>query len=312
MFVNLLQLVHRITPTLLLLVSEPAVAHVSDGAHSVVWFSVDPWSALLLLGMAWCYARGRAIGRRRSRRGGGARRDALLFWTGWSFLLIALVPPVDTLGGQLFFMHMIQHELLMLLSAPLLALSRPAGHLLWGLPARVRGWFTRLNRTTALRRAGRWSLSPAGAWTLHAVALWVWHVPVLFNASLTSDAVHALQHFSFFVSALLFWSAFLLSRDCSRNAGAIIYLFTTALHSGLLGVLLTFSKSPWYAPYAETTARFGYTPLEDQQLGGLIMWVPSSLVFLVAILALAARCLEERAPRRDRLAYQRNAGTTDG
>ena len=312
MILNPLQLVRGITPALLLLGGGPAMAHVAGSADSAVWSSVDPWSVVLVIGMAWCYARGRAIGRLRSRSGGGAGRGTLLFWTGWFFLLIALLPPVDPLGGRLFFMHMIQHELLMLLSAPLLVLSRPAGHLLWGLPAPVRAWFTRLNRMTPLRRAGSWSLSPAGAWTLHAVALWGWHLPVLFNASLTSDAVHALQHLSFFVSALLFWAALLLSRDRDRNAGAIVYLFTTALHSGLLGVLLTFSETPWYAPYAETTAAFGYTPLEDQQLGGLIMWVPSSLVFLVAILVVAARCLEERAPRRNRLAYPRNTGKNNG
>ncbi|MFA7386422.1 MAG: cytochrome c oxidase assembly protein [Thiohalobacteraceae bacterium] len=312
MILNWLQRARNLAPLLLLIFGEPAVAHVADGAHGIVWSSLDPWSVLLLLGMGWCYVRGRAIGRRRSRMGGGARRDALLFWTGWSVLFIALLPPVDTLGGQLFFMHMIQHELLILLSAPLLVLSRPAGRLLWGLPDRLRDGFVRLNRKRVVRRAGRWSLSPAGAWALHAVALWGWHLPVLFNASLASDAVHALQHLSFFVSALLFWSALLLSRDRSRNAVAIVYLFTTALHSGLLGVLLTFSKSPWYAPYAVTTGGFGYTPLEDQQLGGLIMWVPSSLVFLAAILVLAARLLEERAPSRHRLAYQRNVGKNHG
>ena len=305
-----LQCVGAMLCSALLLPGQAAYAHVAQDDHGPVWFSVDPWSAVLLVAIAWCYLRGRRTGRLRTRSRRASR--AVPFWAGWSFLLIALGPPVDTLGGQLFSVHMVQHEILMLLAAPLLVISRPWGYLLWGLPSAARRLFARLNRSSSLRSGGRWLVSPQGAWILHAAALWAWHVPVLFNASLTSDAVHALQHFSFFVSALLFWAALLLSRDRARNAGAIIYLFTTAMHSGLLGVLLTFSPVAWYAPYRETTALFNLTPLEDQQLGGLIMWVPSSLVFLVAGLLLAARCLADEGTRSAPVAYRRTADKADG
>ena len=290
----------------LLCAGQPAIAHVAEAEQTSIWWSVDLWSALLLIALAGCYVRGRRTGRLRARiwRGSGA----VMFWAGWSFLLFALGPPVDPLGGLLFSMHMVQHEILMLIAAPLLVLSRPSGYLLWGLPTVARRAFARLNRSPRLRSGGHWLVSPQGAWIVHAVALWAWHVPVLFNASLTNDAVHMLQHLSFFVSALLFWSALLLSRNPVRNAVAIIYLFTTAMHSGLLGALLTFSPAAWYAPYQATTALFDLTPLEDQQLGGLIMWVPSSLVFLAAGLVLGARCLGDDRAVSAPAVYRRIAG----
>ena len=108
--------------------------------------------------------------------------------------------------------------------------------------------------------------------------LWTWHVPVLFQATLDSEFVHALQHASFLFSALLFWWAILHGRVRAVGFGvAVLYMFTTALHSGLLGALLTLAGTVWYPIYDSTTASWGLTPLQDQQLGGLIMWIPAGL-----------------------------------
>jgi putative membrane protein len=116
----------------------------------------------------------------------------------------------------------------------------------------------------------------------------MWHLPALFEATLTSDAVHSLQHTSFLLSALVFWWA-LLRGHGSRNPGAgVFYIFTTAVHTGALGALLTLSERLWYPLYAETTEPWGLTPIEDQQLGGLIMWIPACLVYLGGGLALLA------------------------
>lgn len=290
-----------------------AWAHVAVAAEPApsVWSSVDPWSALLLLGMACCYARGTRLLARRSRaRQRLPPHGALLFWSGLATLAVALGPPLDPLGGLLFSAHMLQHEILMLVSAPLLVLSRPSGRLLWGLPQPGRRLCAYCSRRTWLRHALRRLTAPLGAWTVHAAALWIWHLPALFDASLRSDAVHAAQHGSFFVSALLFWWALLASRSRARSGGAILYVFTTALHSSVLGALLTFAPAVWYASYAATTLRFGLSALEDQQLGGLIMWVPSGLVFLVAALVLLARWLQPERPT-ERFVYGRDAGGAD-
>ena len=271
-----------------------------------LWLTVDPWSAVLLIGTAWCYARGARVLARRA-RARQPQRGALLFWSGLATLAVALGPPLDPLGGLLFSAHMLQHEILMLLSAPLLVLSRPLGRLLWGLPQPLRRLCVYCSRRIGLRRLA----APPVAWSVHAAALWIWHLPVLFDASLRNDAVHAAQHGSFFLSALLFWWALLAGRSRARSGGAILYVFTTAMHSSVLGALLTFAPTVWYGSYAATTTRFGLSALEDQKLGGLIMWVPSGLVFLIAALVLLAHWLQgDRAAQR--FAYGRDAGGADG
>nr|WP_298114748.1 cytochrome c oxidase assembly protein [uncultured Pseudomonas sp.] len=276
--------------------SPMAWAHVVDGGShgEPVWFALDPWSWLLLIASALLYLNGRRVLRRRARsaKGAAAQRGALLFCCGWLMLAVALGPPLDPLGGYLFSVHMLQHELLMLVAAPMLVLSRPGGILLWGLPAAARLAFNRMQRQSWLRSGWAWLSSAHGAWLLHAAILWGWHLPALFDASVLNDGVHAAQHASFFGSALLFWWA-LLHGSGRRNAGGVIHVFTTAVHSSLLGALLTFSPALWYAPYLHTTAAFGLSPLDDQQLGGLIMWVPSGLVFLAAGLVLTARFLRD-------------------
>ncbi|MGG2396006.1 cytochrome c oxidase assembly protein [Pseudomonas sp. SH1-B] len=283
---------NKTTALLVLLLIMPAAwGHAPDVRvpGEVKLMSFDPWSWLLLIGSALLYLRGA----RRLRR--SIARDQWLFAGGWLSLVIALGPPLDPLGGYLFSAHMLQHEILILISAPLLVLSRPGGLLLWGLPGYGRQLFKRLRQRRSLRRIWDTLSSAHGAWLLHAIVLWGWHLPALFDASVLNDAVHAAQHGSFFLSALLFWWA-LLQR---RQAGAVLYLFTTAVHSSLLGALLSFSPTVWYSPYLATTQTFGLDPVQDQQLGGLIMWMPAGLVFLAAGLLLTARALND-APHLER------------
>jgi putative membrane protein len=135
---------------------------------------------------------------------------------------------------------------------------------------------------------------PFNAWFLHALALWLWHIPAWFDAALRNNYIHTLQHFCFLLSALLFWWCFLSKYARTKHRGwAMISLFTTMLHTGALGVLLTLSTQAWYSAYDQTIV-FGLSQLEDQQLGGLIMWVPAGLAYLVAGLIIAANWLAEK------------------
>jgi cytochrome c oxidase assembly factor CtaG len=136
-----------------------------------------------------------------------------------------------------------------------------------------------------------WStlLNPTLAWLLHAVVLWVWHAPAFFDAALRDRGIHDLQHLSFLASALIFWSALLEERARERQGAAVLYLFTTTVHTGVLGALLTFASHPWYEAYLSLTPEWNLAPLEDQQIGGLIMWVPASVVYVGVGLALLAR-----------------------
>ena len=137
---------------------------------------------------------------------------------------------------------------------------------------------------------------PLAAWLLHAMALWLWHLPVLFDAALANEGIHALQHASFLVTALFFWWSVLGVNTRHDQGLALLSLFTTMVHTGALGALLTLSPVTWYAAYAATAPAFGLDALEDQQLGGLIMWVPAGLVYVSCGLVMAARWLGRAPP----------------
>ena len=220
--------------------------------------------------------------------------EALCFAGGWFALFVALISPVHAWGRVLFSAHMSQHEILMLVAAPLLVLGRPLIAFLWAFPV---DWSRRIGNIAKLSwfsRAWRTLTIPLVAWLVHAVALWIWHIPVLFEAVLRYESVHTFQHLSFLLSALLFWWALIHGPQGAMGYGAaVLYVFTTSIHSGALGALITIAGSVWYPSYIGLTESWGLTPLEDQQLGGLIMWIPAGLVYVIAGLALFAGWLRE-------------------
>src|SRR6185312_8780404 len=144
-----------------------------------------------------------------------------------------------------------------------------------------------------VRKSWVFLTEPFTAWWIHACAIWAWHAPFLFQLTLKSELAHTAQHLSFFLSAMLFWWALFYAQGRKSHGAAVLYVFTTAVHTSILGALLTFAPHIWYPGYSTTTQAWGLTPLEDQQLGGLIMWVPAALVYLVAGLALFAAWLRE-------------------
>jgi len=184
---------------------------------------------------------------------------------------------------------MIQHEILMLIGAPLLVVGRPLPLWLWALSGRARAWIAQLAHGRSVQVVWTALLSPIVAWLLHALVLWIWHAPRLFEGALRHETVHDVQHLSFLASALVFWAAMVEARKQAQQGAAIIYLFTTTVHTSVLGALITFATRPWYAAYLQTPRDWGLSALEDQQLGGLIMWVPGSLVYVGIALALLVR-----------------------
>jgi cytochrome c oxidase assembly factor CtaG len=210
------------------------------------------------------------------------------FALGWALLVLALVSPLHWLGERLFTAHMVEHEILMAVAAPLLVVARPTGGMMWALPRRWRPAIGGIGRSRVLAPLWGWLTDPLVATLLHGVALWAWHAPALYDAALTHPFVHWLQHLSFLITAILFWWALLRGRTRERGYGAaVFYLFATALHSGFLGILLSVARTPLYPAQTSQAPQWGFTPLEDQQLAGLIMWVPAGLVYLAAALALA-------------------------
>ena len=289
----------RLIVPALALFAVTAYAHdvAAPVAPQLAW-TFEPWVVICLALSALLYGLG--LARLWPKSGAGRvqlRRRAWSFFVGWLALAAALVSPLDALGSLLFSAHMLQHEAMMIVAAPLLVLGRPFALWMWGLPP---GW--RKPVGTALQgRAVQlgWTLLtwPVFAWLFHAAVLWLWHAPLLFEAALHSNIVHTLQHVSFLGSALLFWWAVLGDGSFRPQRGlSMLYIFTTMAHTGALGALLTWSGIVWYPSYVGAGEAFGMDALEDQQLGGLIMWVPGGLAYLIAGLALASQWLGRSAP----------------
>ena len=265
-------------------------------ARALRTWDTDPAILGTIALFAAIYAAGAASLWRHAGVGRGLRVwQAAAFLGGTLALVAALVSPVAAASELLFSIHMTQHEILMLLAAPLLALARPLAVAVWALPPRARRRVGAWTRRPAV--AGAWGrlTSPLAAVVLHAAALWIWHVPALYQAALASPALHALEHVCFVLTASLFWWALAHGRYGRLGYGlGVLYVFATALHTGALGALLTFAPRllyPWYARGGASD------PLADQQLAGLLMWIPFGVLFLVAALALFAAWLGESARR---------------
>ena len=259
------------------------------------WWSFEPVVTATLIITIALYT----VGLLRSR---GIRPwQAVSFYSGCISLVIALLSPLDTLGGILFSAHMAQHEVLMVIAAPLLVFGRPLIAFVWSLPESWRKPVARIAQKQPVESAWHIMTSPLVATTAHALALWIWHAPSLYQATLRSDSIHALQHISFLGTAMLFWWTLIHGRFGRIGYGvAVFYVFVTMMHSGALGALLTFSPHVWYPIYAATTTRWGLDPIEDQQLAGLIMWVPAGVIVGVLGIALFLAWMAE-AERRVRL-----------
>jgi len=223
-----------------------------------------------------------------------------LFAVGYVALVIALISPLHAVGEQFFSVHMVQHLLLSLVAAPLLLLSSSMPVLLWALPGRDRITIGRLvGQPGPIRSVLSWLTLPMVAWWLFVGTQWIWHQPVAYDWALDDRWAHYFEHISFFVTAILFWwpvvGAPPLASPLSYPA-RLIYTFLGWLPNSILGAGLTLARAPLYPHYVATAASTGVDPLFDQQLAGLIMWVPGDVLFLAILLILFAAYLrhEER------------------
>lgn len=262
-------------------------------AHVVA--NVDPL-VLLPLGLA-ALVYGAGVVRRRRRDGDGRRAAA--FAAAVVVLALALASPIEALSAELFSVHMTQHLLLMVVAAPLLALAAPWPVLLAGLPRRVARALARTRRP-ALRLTGRVSAAvlAAVALTAHLVTLVAFHLPGPYEAALRSGLLHAAEHAALLAGALALWVV-VAGAGRPRRAGhgtALLALLGAAIGGTVLGALLTVAPEPWYEVHAGVA--HGLTALEDQQLAGLVMWIPGGAAYVLgAVLVVAGwlRAAERRA-----------------
>lgn len=280
---------------------EQACAHGPAGAEVARdWWLRWTWSPLVLtnlLVVAAVYACGL---RNVWRKAGTGRvisiRQAGCFAGGWMALFLALISPLDALSDELSSAHMVQHMTIMNIAAPLLVLGLPGVAFLWAMPLRWRKVAGNWGRPAAGWRSGWYLLwQPVAMWTLYAFVLWVWHLPDLYEAALRNELFHDFQHFTFLIAAALFWRVSLdpVSRLRLSRGVSVIYLFTTTLHATVLGVFMALAPRIWYSEYVGRTEMWRLSPLEDQQLAGLIMWMPACMVYAVVAALLFTRWLGE-------------------
>jgi len=291
--------VKRLATVALLLITAPALAH-SGGEHGdLPGWSFEPWALVPLLLSLAIYLAGLArLARRAENSAPTVRRNAALFLLGWFLLAGATISPLHEGGEHSFTLHMIEHEVIMLVAAPLMALSRPLGVMIWAFPGPARSAMSSWARGGAIYWLWRHATAPVTATVVQLAVIWLWHAPALFEQALRHEGWHVLQHVCFLLSALLFWWAMLFGRQGRSGYGlAALCLFVTSLGGGALGALMTFAISPWYADYAAMgLGLLGLTPEEDQQLAGLIMWIPGGMVHAAAALIMLMRWLGNGRP----------------
>jgi putative membrane protein len=276
----------------MLALATAASAHGGEqGAH--VGWTFDPWVTVPLAVLLLVFLVGRE---RLGQRSTKAPPSPWMFLGGWTVLTLSLVSPLHEGGERSFTLHMIEHELFMRGATLLLAASHSGGRLAWGLPAPARRWLGgswKAPLSTLWRRL----TDPITATVIQSVMMWAWHAPALFDRALDSRGWHIAQHMSFIIASLLFWSAMLNPRRGGYLLSAAC-LFLTSLVEGALGALMALSQSPWYAAYAAMgMSGIGVDPTTDQQLAGLVMWIPGGAVHGAAAIWLLYRWLSSEGGR---------------
>ena len=274
--------VKRLIPLSLLAVPAAAWAHAGHEHSRTPGWEFDPL-VVIPLGLALVIFVVGSV--RLARRSKVDRPRTWLFVGGWVVLMLSLVSPLHQGGEQSFALHMIEHELIMLVATLLLAASHAGGVLAWGLPSPLR---RALGGSWKAPLAILWKrlTEPVTATIVQAVVMWLWHAPLLFDRALESNGWHAAQHLSFVAASLFFWVAMLNPRRGGYLLSAAC-LFVTTLVEGALGALMALSQSPWYSDYAAMElSGIGLEPTTDQQLAGLIMWIPGGVLHGAAALLL--------------------------
>lgn len=272
----------------------PNIPSVPDDIWTRHW-TWDPLVLAALLASATLFTVGAV---RMHQRAGVVRPwHALAHGAGLVVIALALMSPLDHASDILFSAHMAQHELLMLVAAPLIVLGRPLAPALWALPRSVRRaapWFA---------RPWRFLSAPIVALVLHAAARWLWHIPALFNAALANESVHAVQHLTFFLTAVLFWWTLIHGRYGRVGYGVgVAFVLITVVHSGLLAAVIELANEPLYA-HGERTIHMGMDALVDQQRAGLVMWVPAGIIMMGIGLAIFAAWLGKSERRMAQSAH---------
>jgi cytochrome c oxidase assembly factor CtaG len=213
---------------------------------------------------------------------------------GLGIIALALMSPIDRLGGQLFFMHMVQHMLMIMFAAPMLLMADPFPFFLWSLPLSLRRPVAMLFERDSLFRRGLIKVTQPGvAWLIFLTVYLGWHDPKAYNAALYYEWVHNLQHITFFLASLIYWWPLV---GCAPHIhprfpgwGKLAYLVGTIPPNMAIGVSIAFASEIMYTYYLSVPRVWGFTALQDQQLAGAIMWIQGSEMYIMVTLFFLGR-----------------------
>jgi cytochrome c oxidase assembly factor CtaG len=275
-----------------------------------------PQIILILVGLGVVYG----LGWRRLRE-----RGAHQLANGWrlaSFIIglltlgLAMLSAIEVLQDLLFSLHMVQHLLIMMVGAPLLLLADPYPFLVWGLPTNARrGMVWLMGRGSRFRRIFRRVATPWVIWVLYVGSTWIWHIPAAYDAALRYEVLHVMEHLTYFLTALLFW--WHITGSSPRLYGRLGYGFrlgyalAALVQNELLGIIIAFSGEPLFAYYTTVPRLWGISVMEDQMLGGALMWVPGGMMYALTAVILLARWLQQEEERAAREATAHIEGSND-
>ena len=241
----------------------------------------------------------------KTRTGGRFRAGwrPVAFLSGLAVLAIALMSPIDILSGELFFMHMIQHLLIVAVAAPLLWLADPFPFFMWGLPAGLRKEVGRLlSRDSAVRHALRIVTQPGLVCLAFVSVVLAWHDPQLYGAAQGNSIVHDLEHISYFVVAMAYWWLVIGAAPHIRprlSRGMRVGMLLAVMPAmALLGIVIAMSTNPIYPYYEDRPRLWGLSVMQDQMLSGIIMWIPGSMMYILAALLLIWKMLSREEQKK--------------
>jgi putative membrane protein len=258
----------------------PVVPHDEIAPFQDWWtaWNFDPHYLIPLVLLGFIYARGLVRWKERTRHHSPWRTAS--YFTGLITLALLFESPLDRLGEHHFSMHMVQHNMVMMVVPPLIYLGAPTTPILRGLPKGFRRRFVEpLLRSSVTRGVWNGLTFPPIAVALFAVSQWFWHLyPGLYDLALRNDIVHDIQHISFFVVAMIFWWNIIDPKPRRSRINPmglrIVYLYAAMVPKHVLAAFITFADRVFYSTYEERFLYLPLDPLDDQRLAGVLMWVP--------------------------------------
>lgn len=274
-------------------------------ANGVAFIAAWHWRpdvVAVLLVLSMLYVRGWATLRQRGFRKIASASRLVASLTGWGVVAVALLSPLDVFQRSVFSAHMVQHELLMVVAAPLVLLGHPLPIAFWGLPRTARSWAGQWIRPRMpLRRTFDVLTTALPALAISTGILWAWHLPVAYDSVESNGMLHNVQHLLFFAAALLFWWPVIGAPPMVRRMSLALlsgFLIAGMIQRSLLGALITLSNRLLYPHYGTVQGTTLTAALRDQHVAGVIMWFGSGIVLLVITLVVIWRAPESSSPNR--------------